>query len=293
MTAVFSTPPGRYNNPLYGNCPFLSLSETTALNTSIDTPYRLLPALLLAALFLGGCASTLDDSSKWSAELLYSEAKAALQAGDYESAIKHFETLEAKYPFGKYAEQAQLDTAYAYYKFEEPDSAIAAADRFIKLHPRHPNVDYAYYLRGLASASKKDNPLDFAVTIDPSLLDPSSARQSFNYFNQLVQRFPDSRYVEDAVRHMKILREHLAEHEIHVARYYLKRHAYVAAAKRVTFVLETYPRSPTIPTALDILITAYEGLGLQDLATDVRRVKELNFPTPLETADADFDTGPP
>ncbi len=280
--AVFSTPPGRYNNPLCGNCPFLTLSEATALNT--DTPLRLLPVLLLSTLLLGGCASTLDDSSKWSAELLYSEAKAALQSGDYESAIKHFETLEAKYPFGKYAEQAQLDTAYAYYKFEEPDSAIAAADRFIKLHPRHPSVDYAYYLRGLASASKKDNPLDFAITIEPSLLDPSSARQSFNYFNQLVQRFPDSRYVQDAIRHMKILREHLAEHEIHVARYYLKRHAYVAAAKRATFVLETYPRSPTIPNALDILITAYAALDLPDLATDVRRVKELNFPATLEKA---------
>ncbi len=269
-----------------------SLAETTTLNTATPTLLHRLPALLLV-LLLGGCASTLDDSSKWSAELLYSEAKAALQAGDYESAIKHFETLEAKYPFGKYAEQAQLDTAYAYYKFEEPDSAIAAADRFIKLHPRHPNVDYAYYLRGLASASKKDNPLDFIVTIDPSLLDPSSARQSFNYFNQLVQRFPDSRYVPDAVRHMKILREHLAEHEIHVARYYLKRQAYVAAANRAIFVLETFPRSPTLPAALDILIGAYEGLDLQDLASDARRVKELNYPAPLDTADADFDTGPP
>ncbi|MCF6210992.1 MAG: outer membrane protein assembly factor BamD [Gammaproteobacteria bacterium] len=262
-----------------------------ALNIIINTPLRLLPALLLATLLLGGCASTLDDSSKWSAELLYSEAKAALRSSDYESAIKHFETLEAKYPFGKYAEQAQLDTAYAYYKFEEPDSAIAAADRFIKLHPRHPSVDYAYYLRGLASASKKDNPLDFAVTIDSSLLDPSSARQSFNYFNQLVQRFPDSRYVQDAIRHMKILREHLAEHEIHVARYYLKRHAYVAAANRATFVLETYPRSPTIPSALDILITAYEALDLQDLATDARRVKELNFPSARETTQSSIGFG--
>ncbi len=152
-------------------------------------------------------------------------------------------------------------------------------------------MDYAYYLRGLASASKKDNPLGFAVTIDPSLLDPSSARQSFNYFNQLVQRFPDSRYVQDAIRHMKILREHLAEHEIHVAQYYLKRHAYVAAAKRVTFVLETYPRSPTIPAALDILITAYEALDLQDLAADARRVKELNFPSALDTTRSAVDFG--
>ena len=237
-----------------------------------------LATLLLAIVLLSGCATTLDDTSKWSAELLYSEAKAALESGDYESAIKHFETLEAKYPFGEYAEQAQLDTAYAYYMFEEADAAIAAADRFIKLHPRHPNVDYAYYLRGLASASKKNNPLDFIVAIDPSLLDPSSARQSFNYFNQLVQRFPDSRYTEDAVSHMRKLRLHLARHDIHVARYYLKRQAYVAAAKRATYVLETYPQAPTMPDALEILITAYDGLELTDLATDARRVQALNFP---------------
>ena len=248
---------------------------------------RLLPLLLLGLLMLGGCASTLDDTSKWSAEKLYREARDALDAGDYETAIKHFETLEAKYPFGEYAEQAQLDTAYAYYKFEEADSAIAAADRFIKLHPRHPHVDYAYYLRGLAAASKKDNPLDFIVDIDPSLLDPSSARQAFAYFNQLVQRFPDSRYTPDAVAHMKVLREHLAEHDIHVARYYLKRQAFVAAAKRATHVLETYPRSPAIRDALDILIDAYEGLGIEDLATDARRVRELNFPEVAQTRTSD------
>lgn len=150
-------------------------------------------------------------------------------------------------------------------------------------------MDYAYYLRGLASASKKNNPLDFIITVDPSLLDPSSARQSFNYFDQLVRRFPDSRYVDDAVRHMRVLRVHLAEHDVHVAQYYLKRHAYVAAAKRATFVLESYPQSPTTPTALDILIAAYDGLDLQDLAMDARRVKELNFPTPTETPEPRFN----
>lgn len=234
-------------------------------------------------LLLTGCATTLDDSSKWSAELLYSEAKAALESGDYESSIKHLETLEAKYPFGKYAEQAQLDIAYAYYKFEEADSAIAAADRFIKLHPRHPSVDYAYYLRGLASSSKIDNPLDIVFTINPALLDPSSTRQSFDYFNQLITRFPDSRYVADSVLHMRELRVTLAEHDIHVARYYLKKHAYVAAAKRATQVLETYPQSPSTPDALAILITSYEGLGLVELAADTRRVQALNYPSEHNT----------
>jgi len=289
---LLKPPAGRYNaSPFRAIRPFRARqAKEMTLNRSTPALLRPLAFLLLAVLLLGGCASTLDDTSKWSAEQLYSEAKAALEAGDYESAIKHFETLEAKYPFGEYAEQAQLDTAYAYYKFEEADSAIAAADRFIKLHPRHPNVDYAYYLRGLASASKKDNPLEFAFSIDPSLLDPSSARQAFMYFNQLVQRFPDSRYAEDAVAHMKVLRKHLAEHEIHVARYYIKRQAYVAAANRAASVLETYPRSPAIREALDILITAYEGLDLQDLAADVKRVKALNFPAETQTAEADAST---
>ena len=249
-------------------------------------------ALALAGIFLwlGGCATTGDESEQWSAEELYKEAHDALEANDFEAAIKHFETLEAKYPFGPYAEQVQLDTAYAYYRFEEPDSAIAAADRFIKLHPRHPKVDYAYYLRGLAAGSKKKHPLNFLMPQDPSERDPGSAQRAFDYFKELVTRFPDSIYAPDAVERMKKLRLDLAYHEVHVAQYYLKRHAFVAAANRATYILETFPQTPPTHEALEILVKAYEGLGMDDLAADSRRVLELNFPAKPSAPDSDADS---
>lgn len=238
--------------------------------------FAIFAMLILAA---SGCASSPDeeyDISKWSAEKLFKEAKAALEAGDYETAIESYETLEAKYPFGRYAEQAQLDTAYAYFKFDEPDTAISSADRFIKLHPRHKNVDYAYYLRGLASASKNDNPMNFIAEQDPSLRDPSSTQKSYDYFAELVKKFPQSRYVKDAVKRMGHLRNNLAMHEIHVANYYVKRGAYLAAANRAKYVVSNFPRTPASREALQIMVESYKQLKLNDLAADAQRVLDLN-----------------
>jgi len=236
-------------------------------------------ALAIMLLMLGACAANPDkedDMSKWSAEKLFAEAKAALAAEDYESSIEAYETLEAKYPFGRYAEQAQLDTAYAYFKFDEPDTAIASADRFIKLHPRHSNVDYAYYLRGLASASKNDNPMNFIAEQDPSLRDPSSTQKSYNYFAELIKKLPESRYAPDALRRMGYLRNDLAMHEIHVANYYAARGAYVAAANRAKYVVSNFPRTPASRLALQLLVDAYKQLKLDDLAADAQRVLQLN-----------------
>jgi len=255
-----------------------------------NSPSRFIRPALLAALLstlilgLAGCAVSPDDSDtpdKWSVEKLYREAKAALKGEDYELAIQYFETLEAKYPFGRYAEQAQLDSAYAYMKFDEPDTAISAADRFIKLHPRHPNVDYAYYLRGLASSSKKDNPLDVVMPQDSSQRDPSSTRKSYDYFAELIKKYPNSRYVPDAIKRMGHLRNNLAQHEIHVARYYMKRGAYVAAANRAKFVVENYSRTPASRDALRIMIKAYTELEMDDLAKDAQRVLDLNSGTAM------------
>lgn len=248
------------------------------------TPLR----LLLAALLLGlsACAANPDkedDISKWSAEKLFKEAKMALEAEDYEVAIETYETLEAKYPFGKYAEQAQLDTAYAYFKFEEADTAIAAADRFIKLHPRHANVDYAYYLRGLASQSKKDDPMDVIAKQDHSMRDPSSTQKSYDYFIELVKKFPESRYAEDALLRMGHLRNELAMHEIHVAHYYVKRGAHVAAVNRAKYVVSNFPRTPASRLALGILAESYESLEMNDLAKDAKRVLLLNTKTDSDT----------
>jgi len=235
--------------------------------------------IAIMVLALSACASDPDrgdDTSKWSAEKLFKEAKSALEAEDYETAIQNYETLEAKYPFGRFAEQAQLDTAYAYYKFDEPDTAISAADRFIKLHPRHRNVDYAYYLRGLASGGKNNNPLSFLEEQDPSLRDPSSTQKSYNYFAELVKKFPDSRYTPDALKRMGHLRNHMAMHEIHVANYYAERSAYVAVANRAKYVISNFPRTPAVRPALKLLVDAYKHLKMDDLAADAQRVLDLN-----------------
>ena len=233
------------------------------------------------AVMLGGCANTgkeVDPTADWTALQFYKNATKELQSGDYETAIEHFETLESRFPFGAYAEQAQLETGYAYYKFNEYDSAIAAADRFIKLHPTHPDVDYAYYLRGLASFHKKDTPLEAIAPQDPAMRDPSSARESFNYFAELVKRFPNSRYTPDAIKRMKFQRNMLAQHEIYVADYYLKRGAYVAVVNRAKYVIENYPQTPAVARALELLTLAYAKLDMKDLATDAERVLLKNYP---------------
>jgi outer membrane protein assembly factor BamD len=250
-------------------------------------------AFIMLALAVSACSSTPDDAddiSKWSAEKLFKEAKMALEAGDYEVAIENYETLEAKYPFGRYAEQAQLDTAYAYFKFDELDTAIASADRFIKLHPRHANVDYAYYLRGLASASKNDNPMNFIAEQDPSLRDPSSTQKSYEYFAELVKKFPTSRYSADAVKRMGHLRNNLAMHEIHVANYYTKRGAYLAAANRAKYVVSNFPRTPASRLALQIMVESYTQLKLDDLAADAQRVLDLNPVVTQENTTEESDT---
>lgn len=249
-------------------------------------PARLL--LLLLTLLLGACASSPDggfDTRKWSVKKLYTEAKEALDDGNYERAIKLYEDLESRYPFGPYAEQAQLDSAYAYMKFNEPDTAVAVADRFIKLHPRHSNVDYAYYLRGLARTSEKQSLTDKFLPFgerDGSQHDPSSTHQAYTYFADLVKKFPDSHYIPDAIKRMDKLRDSLAKHEVFVARYYLQRNAYVAAVNRAKFVIENFPTTTSSREALEILAQGYTQLGMETLAKDARRVLTLN---PLPEAD--------
>lgn len=236
---------------------------------------------LVLATLVTGCSSSKEKSdatSEWSAEKFYNEAKRESRLGDYILAIEYFETLEARYPFSKFTPQAQLESAYAYYKNQEHDLAISSADRFIKLHPTHPNVDYAYYLRGLASFHKKDTTLDFLAVSDPSKKDPASARESFNYFSKLVKKFPKSKYSPDAIKRMTFQRNTLAKHELNVASYYMKRGAFVAALNRAKYVVENYQRTPSVPNALVLLSEAYKNLKMDDLAEDADRVLQLNFP---------------
>ncbi len=241
---------------------------------------RILP-LALAALVLAGCGAfgeKPDITRNWPVQRLYAEAKAALDDGDYETAIDYYEKLESRFPFGRYAEQSQIDLAYAYWKDEQNASAIAAAERFIKLHPRHPNVDYAYYLKGLVNFEQGKSFLDRILPRDMSQRDPGAARQAFDAFSELVRRFPQSKYAADARQRMLYLKNLLAQHEVHVGDYYMRRGAYVAAANRARYVVENYQGAPAVPDALVIMAKAYKLMDLDDLSRDALRVLKMNVP---------------
>lgn len=238
---------------------------------------------LSCAIFgLSGCAifgdpTEIDETKGWSADRIYSEADAKMRDRDYDKAIKYFQTLESRYPHGRYATQAQMEMIYAYYKKSDPVSTIAAADRFIKLHPNHPNIDYAYYMKGLATFNERGI-IEKMTKQQISDRDPKSLRESFLSLKELIARYPNSRYVPDATLRMTYLVNTLANHELHVARYYMKRQAYVAALNRAKYVLEYYPDSTANEEALVIIISAYDLLGMEDLKQDSLRVLEANYP---------------
>ncbi len=237
-------------------------------------------ALISLALLLSACGSLgekPDETKGWSADKLYAEASDELKGGNYEKAIKYFEKLESRYPFGSYAQSAQMQVAYAYYKQNEQAQCLAAVERFIRLHPNHPNVDYMYYLRGLANFNDKKGLFDFISSQDPTERDPKAARAAFDAFKQLVERFPDSRYTEDARDRLTYLVEAMAQYEVHVATYYYKRGAYVAAINRAQNVVRNYPASAAVKNALRVEVMAYDAMGMKDLRDDAKRVYELNF----------------
>ena len=239
--------------------------------------------LLLGSLVAGlsGCGllpEQIDETKDWSASKLYNRAKEQLADGRYSEAVKTFEKLEARYPYGSFAQQSQLEVAYAYYKDNEPASAIAACDRFTKLHPNHPNVDYAYYLKGLANFVVDTSLFAQFADQDMSERDPKAAREAFEAFKELATRFPESKYTPDAIGRMKYLVNNLAAHEVRVARYYYKRRAYVAAVNRAKYALENYPQSPALEEGLAIMAKGYDQLNLPDLRDDALRVLKLNFP---------------
>jgi len=248
-----------------------------------------LSSILLFVLILAvsGCSwfkDQVDETSDWSANQLYSEAKEKLSEKNYEKAIEYLEILQARYPFGRYAQQAELEIAYAYYKFEEPDLAIAAADRFIKIYPRHPNVDYAWYLKGLTNYNRGKSIVGKYLPQDPSERDTFTMRAAYDDFSQLVKLYPNSPYAIDASQRMIHLRNNMALYEIHVADYYMRRKAYVAAASRGEYVIENYQRTPAVPDALVVMARAYRILGVEDLENDAIRVLRLNYPDMQELA---------
>lgn len=211
-----------------------------------------------------------------SAEESYKEAKSVLNEGDYANAIKLYEALQSRYPYGRYAQQALLETAYAYYRQGEAEPAITAADRFIKQYPKNAHVDYAFYVKGLANFNGESSLLSTLGGQDPTERDPKAARDAFAAFKELLTRFPDSKYAPDSRLRMQYLTNALAKYELHVASYYLRRGAHIAAANRAQGILTQFPNSPSTRDALEIMVTAYDALGMTDLRDDARRVLAKN-----------------
>jgi len=253
-----------------------------------------LALLALLCLLISGCAifgepTEIDETKGWGVQKIYAAAADSMRDKDYDKAIKYFEVIESRYPHGRFAIQAQLEIAYAYYKKGEPVPANAAADSFIKMHPHHPNVDYAFYLKGLTSFNERGI-VQKLTEQEITDRDPKALRESFMAFKELITRYPESKYAKDATQRMTYLVNSLAEHELHVARYYMKRQAYLAAVNRCKYVLVEYPDSPSQEEALVILVSAYDLMGLEDYKQDTLRVLKTNYPqSRFVTGDAPKD----
>ncbi|MBS1187638.1 MAG: comL [Burkholderiaceae bacterium] len=248
-------------------------------------PKKLLSLVALSlAVLLSGCSifsEQIDETKSWSAQKLYSEARAEAQSGNYEKAVQYYEKLESRYPFGLYAQQSQMEIAYGYYRQGEQEQALAAIERFIKLHPNHPNVDYMYYLRGLANFNDRVGWLNYLSKEDLTERDPKAAQSAFDSFKLLVTKFPDSQYAPDAMLRMKYLLNALAQYEVHVANYYYRRGAYLAAANRAQQAVKKYPDTPATEEALLVMVRSYDRLGLSDLRDDADRVFRQNYPNSI------------
>jgi len=241
---------------------------------------RLLISVMIALMLVTvtGCRKDKNVADGRQASEMYSEAKRYMEAQNWNRAIQSYQTLSTRFPFGRYTEQAQLELAYAYHKGGNPEAALSTADRFIRTYPSHPNVDYAFYIRGLTNYEQR---VGFMERMMPSRVrdrDQTAARESFRDFDELIRRFPDSRYAPDARQRMVFLRNNLSFYELDVARYYLRRKAYVASANRAKYAIETYPGSPEMGNALEILHISYTEMGLPELAEDTMKVLVLNYP---------------
>jgi outer membrane protein assembly factor BamD len=228
-------------------------------------------------LTLVACSSDPSKEDNLTADELYAKSQEAMQDKSYEKAVKELEKLQSRFPYGRYAQQAQMEIAYAYFKHSEPAPALGALDRFVKQYPNSTHLDYVFYLKGLINFNENINSM--AGTIfnqDPSERDPVSLRESFDAFKELVTRFPDSKYTPDARVRMQYLLDTLANGDIHVASYYLKRGAYVASVNRAKSVLVNYPQTPQTRDALQIMVQAYGAMGLKDLSADTKKILDLN-----------------
>ena len=263
--------------------------ELNSRSRARSAPRGWLWACLLAlTIVFNGCGllpEVKDETAGWSAERLYRTAHDAMLEGNYTRAVKLFETLESRFPYGRYAQQAMLESAYSSYRAGETAAAVASLDRFIRTYPNHPNVDYAFYLKGLVHFREDQGILGYVYELDLSEREPKAMREAFNAFKELVAKFPASRYAEDSTDRMKYLTNALALYEVKVARYYFNRGAYVAAVNRAQLALTNYPRTPAAQEALGILVESYTRLGLTQLSDDASRILKQTFPQSGELSD--------
>ena len=239
-------------------------------------------SLLILTIILSSCSffdRNKDDVGDGLPEAeLYNAALDSLSSGQASTAVQYLQALEAQFPFGSYAEQAQLELIYAHFRAYDHEAAMAAANRFIRLHPEHPNVDYAYYMRGLISFTQEASFIGQFLPLDITTRDPGSARESFTFFSELLVRFPNSTYGPDARKRILYLRNLLARHEVNVANYYLKRGAYLASVNRGRYVVENFQGSPAVPDGLAIMAQGYIVLGYDELAENTIKVLAENYP---------------
>lgn len=238
--------------------------------------------LVIAIVALAGCSlfgeKKADPLETLPVEQLYERGKEANAQGNYDVAVRTFTRLVARFPFGPYTEQAQIEQAYAQYKLNKPDDAYSTINRFIKTYPAHKHVDYAYYLRGLINFDREEGLLERYAGLDMTQRDQAFVRQSFDDFSSLVSRYPTSRYAEASAQRMRFLRNGMAQSELNVALYYLRRGAHVAAANRAKTIIETYEGAPQVGDALAVLVLSYHELGQDGLSDDAGRVLQLNYP---------------
>ncbi|MCH7673168.1 MAG: outer membrane protein assembly factor BamD, partial [Proteobacteria bacterium] len=239
----------------------------------------LVASLLISACGWFGGGEDADEFAGLSTEeQFYRRALDRLNGQNFNAAISTYQALESRFPFGRFAAQAQIEIVYAYYRNNDVEAARAAADRFIRLHPENDNVDYAYYMKGLSSFSDNQGLLNRFLPIDPTKRDPGRSRESFSDFSQLLALYPDSPYAADARARMIFLRNNLAAYEIHVANYYLERSAYIAALRRGQYVVENFQGTPAVADGVAIMIEGYLRLGLDDLADTSLALLRENYP---------------
>ena len=240
--------------------------------------FLLISALTLLLSACAGKPEQPDVSDTRPAQSLYQDAKTVLDSGLYNRAIELLTAVESRYPFGPLARQVQLDLIYAYYQAGDVDKALAGVDRFIRLNPNHPELDYVYYMRGLSNLKADSNALHDILNIDRADRDLASTRQAFDDFKKLVSAFPDSKYAAEAKNRMLSIKDTLARHELIIADYYMRRGAYLAAANRGKYIVEYYRDSPLVEQALEVMVESYDKLGLTKLKEDTYQVLKLNFP---------------